>query len=27
LSVKSEALSLPTVRDWTLEDSSQELWK
>ncbi|XP_075059452.1 zinc finger and BTB domain-containing protein 18 isoform X1 [Mixophyes fleayi] len=27
LSVKSEALSLPGVRDWTLEDSSQELWK
>nr|XP_055026224.1 zinc finger and BTB domain-containing protein 18 isoform X2 [Misgurnus anguillicaudatus] len=27
LSVKSEALSLPTVRDWALEDSSQELWK
>uniref|UniRef100_A0A8C9KGZ9 Zinc finger and BTB domain-containing protein 18 n=1 Tax=Panthera tigris altaica TaxID=74533 RepID=A0A8C9KGZ9_PANTA len=27
LSVKSEALSLPAVRDWTLEDSSQELWK
>ena len=27
LSVKSEALSLPTVRDWTLEDISQELWK
>ncbi|KAI5108227.1 zinc finger and BTB domain-containing protein 18 [Silurus meridionalis] len=27
LSVKSEALSLPTLRDWPLEDSSQELWK
>ncbi|MBN3324096.1 ZBT18 protein, partial [Atractosteus spatula] len=27
LSVKSEALSLPNVRDWALEDSSQELWK
>ncbi|KAM3929908.1 zinc finger and BTB domain-containing protein 18 isoform 1-T1 [Leptodactylus fuscus] len=27
LSVKSEALNLPGVRDWTLEDSSQELWK
>ncbi|XP_069090560.1 zinc finger and BTB domain-containing protein 18 isoform X1 [Pleurodeles waltl] len=27
LSVKSEALNLPPVRDWTLEDSSQELWK
>lgn len=27
LSVKSEALNLPTVRDWALEDSSQELWK
>ncbi|XP_005993692.1 zinc finger and BTB domain-containing protein 18 [Latimeria chalumnae] len=27
LSVKSEALNLPSVRDWTLEDSSQELWK
>ncbi|XP_018425048.1 PREDICTED: zinc finger and BTB domain-containing protein 18 isoform X1 [Nanorana parkeri] len=27
LSVKSEALSLPAVRDWTLEDSSQDLWK
>ncbi|XP_053315457.1 zinc finger and BTB domain-containing protein 18 isoform X2 [Spea bombifrons] len=27
LSVKSETLSLPAVRDWTLEDSSQELWK
>ncbi|KAK3553568.1 hypothetical protein QTP70_005494 [Hemibagrus guttatus] len=26
LSVKSEALSLPTLRDWPLEDSSQELW-
>ncbi|XP_036429741.1 zinc finger and BTB domain-containing protein 18 isoform X1 [Colossoma macropomum] len=27
LSVKSETLNLPTVRDWALEDSSQELWK
>ncbi|MBN3309256.1 ZBT18 protein, partial [Amia calva] len=27
LSVKSEALNLPNVRDWALEDSSQELWK
>ncbi|KAM8952384.1 zinc finger and BTB domain-containing protein 18 isoform 1-T1 [Pelodytes ibericus] len=27
ISVKSDTLSLPTVRDWTLEDSSQELWK
>ncbi|CAH2251057.1 zinc finger and BTB domain-containing 18 isoform X1 [Pelobates cultripes] len=27
LSVKSETLSLPAVRDWTLEESSQELWK
>uniref|UniRef100_A0A8C4SPQ8 Zinc finger and BTB domain-containing protein 18 n=1 Tax=Erpetoichthys calabaricus TaxID=27687 RepID=A0A8C4SPQ8_ERPCA len=27
LSVKSEALNLPAVRDWALEDSSQELWK
>ncbi|KAE8602044.1 hypothetical protein XENTR_v10013864 [Xenopus tropicalis] len=27
LSVKSETLGLPAVRDWTLEDSSQELWK
>ncbi|KAJ8387345.1 hypothetical protein AAFF_G00158410 [Aldrovandia affinis] len=27
LSVKSEALSLPNVRDWALEDSSHELWK
>ncbi|XP_073416217.1 zinc finger and BTB domain-containing protein 18 isoform X2 [Dendrobates tinctorius] len=27
LSVKSEALNLPGVRDWTLEDSSPELWK
>ncbi|XP_076851717.1 zinc finger and BTB domain-containing protein 18 isoform X2 [Brachyhypopomus gauderio] len=27
LSVKTETLSLPAVRDWTLEDSSQELWK
>ncbi|KAG7462975.1 hypothetical protein MATL_G00190410 [Megalops atlanticus] len=27
LSVKSEALALPNVRDWALEDSSQELWK
>ncbi|XP_016313274.1 zinc finger and BTB domain-containing protein 18 isoform X2 [Sinocyclocheilus anshuiensis] len=27
LSVKSESLNLPTVRDWALEDSSQELWK
>ncbi|XP_035256222.1 zinc finger and BTB domain-containing protein 18 isoform X1 [Anguilla anguilla] len=28
LSVKSEGtLSLPNVRDWALEDSSQELWK
>ncbi|KAM9316007.1 zinc finger and BTB domain-containing protein 18 [Gastrophryne carolinensis] len=27
LSVKSEALSLPAVRDWTLEDSSQDFWK
>ncbi|XP_063048234.1 zinc finger and BTB domain-containing protein 18 isoform X2 [Engraulis encrasicolus] len=29
LSVKSEAaaLSLPNVRDWAMEDSSQELWK
>ncbi|XP_068135629.1 zinc finger and BTB domain-containing protein 18 isoform X2 [Hyperolius riggenbachi] len=27
LSVKNEALSLPAVRDWTLEDSSQDLWK
>lgn len=27
LSVKSEALNLPGVRDWTLEDSSQEIWK
>lgn len=27
LSVKSEPLNLPNVRDWTLEDSSQELWK
>ncbi|XP_043914291.1 zinc finger and BTB domain-containing protein 18 isoform X2 [Protopterus annectens] len=27
LSLKNEALNLPTVRDWTLEDSSQELWK
>ncbi|KAJ7985005.1 hypothetical protein DPEC_G00360650 [Dallia pectoralis] len=27
LSVKSEALNLPNVRDWAIEDSSQELWK
>lgn len=28
LSVKSEGLNLPTLhRDWTIEDSSQELWK
>lgn len=27
LAVKSEPLSLPAVRDWTLEDSSQDLWK
>ncbi|KAI1886407.1 hypothetical protein AGOR_G00213700 [Albula goreensis] len=27
LSVKSDPLSLPGVRDWTLEDSSHELWK
>uniref|UniRef100_H3BXU6 Zinc finger and BTB domain containing 18 n=1 Tax=Tetraodon nigroviridis TaxID=99883 RepID=H3BXU6_TETNG len=27
LSVKSEPLALPTVRDWAIEDSSQELWK
>ncbi|XP_041108775.1 zinc finger and BTB domain-containing protein 18-like isoform X1 [Polyodon spathula] len=27
LSVKSEALNLPAVRDWAIEDSSQELWK
>ncbi|KAL2083379.1 hypothetical protein ACEWY4_021152 [Coilia grayii] len=27
LSVKSEALNLPNVRDWAMEDSSQELWK
>ncbi|XP_041106715.1 zinc finger and BTB domain-containing protein 18-like isoform X1 [Polyodon spathula] len=26
-SVKSEALNLPAVRDWAIEDSSQELWK
>lgn len=27
LSVKSEPLALPAVRDWAIEDSSQELWK
>uniref|UniRef100_A0A8C5MDP8 Zinc finger and BTB domain containing 18 n=1 Tax=Leptobrachium leishanense TaxID=445787 RepID=A0A8C5MDP8_9ANUR len=27
LSVKSEALSLPAVRDWSLDESAQELWK
>uniref|UniRef100_A0A3B3UVM8 Zinc finger and BTB domain containing 18 n=1 Tax=Poecilia latipinna TaxID=48699 RepID=A0A3B3UVM8_9TELE len=27
LSVKSEPLALPNVRDWAIEDSSQELWK
>ncbi|KAG9335842.1 hypothetical protein JZ751_003597 [Albula glossodonta] len=27
LSVKSDPLSLPGVRDWTLEDSAHELWK
>lgn len=27
LAVKSEPLALPTVRDWAIEDSSQELWK
>eukprot|EP00062_Callorhinchus_milii_P013256 gi/632961163/ref/XP_007896605.1/ PREDICTED: zinc finger and BTB domain-containing protein 18 [Callorhinchus milii] len=27
LSVKTESLNLPTMRDWTIEDSSQEIWK
>ncbi|XP_058508153.1 zinc finger and BTB domain-containing protein 18 isoform X1 [Solea solea] len=27
LSVKSEPLALPNVRDWAIEDSSQDLWK
>lgn len=27
MSVKSEPLALPNVRDWAIEDSSQELWK
>ncbi|XP_075907002.1 zinc finger and BTB domain-containing protein 18 isoform X2 [Nelusetta ayraudi] len=27
LAVKSEPLALPAVRDWAMEDSSQDLWK